>query len=220
MQMNRAYRVALFCGLVPLLAGVSIFLLWCVTRWNWLMTAGGYMLLAGTLCIGIGAIALDRFQRTASKSPHLSTRRMWWMFTGCCMLFFSNFVTAGGIIGAVYYIQTGYTLTVHNHTKSPLSATRVTGGGCDADFGTIPPGASAERTFRTQQDGWLDLQTVEGSTARTHAIDDYVSRNRGADTAVFVEPDDRVTVRNLRTNSERSFKGKGYETPIKTPARD
>ena len=42
--MNRAYWVALICGAIPLVAGVSIFLLWLMTRWDGLMAAGIYTL--------------------------------------------------------------------------------------------------------------------------------------------------------------------------------
>ncbi len=38
--MIRAYRIALICGAVPLLLGVSIFTLWLITRWHWLPWAG------------------------------------------------------------------------------------------------------------------------------------------------------------------------------------
>jgi len=54
-KMNRAYRLAPACGILPLTIGISIFLLWPVTLRERLMDAGACTLYAGTTCVVIGA---------------------------------------------------------------------------------------------------------------------------------------------------------------------
>ena len=59
--MNRAYRVALICGAIPFLVGVSIFMLWLIMRWGGLMMAGIYTLYGGVAIFLVGVLALARF---------------------------------------------------------------------------------------------------------------------------------------------------------------
>ncbi|SIO67317.1 hypothetical protein SAMN05444166_8332 [Singulisphaera sp. GP187] len=38
--MSPYYKISLICGATPLFVGIAIFLLWLITRWDWLMAAG------------------------------------------------------------------------------------------------------------------------------------------------------------------------------------
>ena len=75
--MKFAYRVALICGGFPLLFGISIFLLWLITRWEVLIFAGISTIFVGLAFFLIGAIALARFCRIAFRSPDRPRRRIW-----------------------------------------------------------------------------------------------------------------------------------------------
>ena len=52
--MNRALRVAVICGAIPLILGVTIFLTWLVFRWNWLELAGFILLYVGFAAFVVG----------------------------------------------------------------------------------------------------------------------------------------------------------------------
>ena len=73
--MNRVYRVALICGAAPLLIGVSIFILWLITRWDWLMMAGIFTLYGGVAIFVVGVLALARFCWLAFRTPGFPRRR-------------------------------------------------------------------------------------------------------------------------------------------------
>ena len=60
-NMNRAYRIALICGVVPLTVGIFIFILWLVTRWDWLETAGLITIVGGCASFPVGMMALGYY---------------------------------------------------------------------------------------------------------------------------------------------------------------
>lgn len=194
--MNRAYRVALICGALPLLVGVLIFLVWLITRWDWLMMAGIFTLYGGVAVFFIGAIALVRFFWLAVRTPELPRRGLWLSTLGCAALLLSNFAVAGGITASVIAIETRYTVVVHNTSRQPLSGVRVFGGGCEADFGTIPPGGIVRRSFWIQHDGELEFRAVSGATTHSESIDGYVTNSMGGYTTVTINPDDTISVSN------------------------
>jgi len=194
--MNRAYRVALICGALPLLVGVSIFLLWLITRWDWLMMAGIFTLYGGVAVFFIGSIALARFCWLAFRMPELPRRRLWLSTLGCGTLLLSNFAVAGGITASVIAIETHYTVIVHNTSQQPLSGVRVFGGGCEADFGTIPSGGVVRRSFWIQHDGELEFRAVSGATTYSKIIDGYVTNSMGDHTTVTINPDGTISVFN------------------------
>lgn len=195
-DMNRACQVALICGALPLLVGILIFLMWFITRWNWLMMAGMFTLFGGVAVFFIGAIALVCFFWLAFRTPELPRRRLWLSTLGCAALLLSNFAVAGGITASVIAIETRYTVVVHNTSQLPLSGVRVFGGGCEADFGTIPPNGIIRRSFWIQHDGELEFRAVSGATTHSQTIDGYVTRNMGGHTTVNINPDAMISVSN------------------------
>ena len=55
---NRLFRASLACGLGPLLLGTSIFLLYLLVRWRWLVAAGIATIFGGVLSFGFGVVFL------------------------------------------------------------------------------------------------------------------------------------------------------------------
>ena len=184
----------MICGATPLLGGVLIFLLWLVTRWDWLMMAGLFTVFGGVVIFLIGAIALTRFCWLAFHTPDLPRHRLWFSALCCAGLLLSNFPVAGAIIATVVMIKTRYTVTVHNASQQPLYDVRVSGGGCEANLGTIPPIAIVRRSFWIQHDGQLELHAVSGSTTHDKTIDGYVTNGMGGDATVTAKPDGTISV--------------------------
>jgi hypothetical protein len=192
--MNRAYRGALICGIAPLIVGISIFLLWVITRWEGLKMAGYITLWGGLFFFVLGIIDLARFCRFALRTPELPRWRLWLSTLGCSALLLSNFVVAGGIIMGVDAIETRYTVIVHNTSQQPLHAVRVFGGGCEADSGTIPAGGVARRSFWIQHNGVLEFRAASGSTTYAQIIDRSVYPGTGGNTTVTINPDGTISV--------------------------
>ena len=104
-KVKQAYRVALFCGAIPLIVGVSIFLLWLVTRWDWLMLAGVFTIYGGIGLFLIGSVALANYFRLGWRTPELLRRSLWRSTLGCAGLLLSNFVVAAAIIVAGFALD-------------------------------------------------------------------------------------------------------------------
>ena len=100
-HMNKAYGIAIICGIFPLLLGISIFLLWLTTRWSWLILAGVFTIWSGVVIVFIGLISLLCFCWLNFRTPTLPRRRLWFLTLGCAALLTSNFIVASGIITAV-----------------------------------------------------------------------------------------------------------------------
>ena len=192
--MKNAYRVAIICGILPLLAGVLIFLLWLITRWSWLMTAGVLTIWVGMMLVFIGTVALIVFLRLGFRAPEMNKRQLWCATLGAALLFFSNFLVAGGIIATVAAIETRYTVTIHNTSLQPLNHVVVIGGGCEINFGNIQADSIVRRSFRVKQDGELEFHAVSDTTNYTQIISDYISNGLGGHTKVVINPNKTLSI--------------------------
>ena len=186
-SMKRTLRVAVLSGLLPLLVGVSLFVLWVTTRWDWFMVGGVVTIYGGLVSFLIGACALARYCWAASRCA--DPPRWKWVLSalGCATLLLSNVPVAGGIISAVVAISTCYSVVVRNASQQAISDVRIYGGGYEASLGTIPPGGLARRSFWIQRDGELELRAVGSSAFHHLVIDGYVTKGLGGRAEIVVE---------------------------------
>jgi len=191
--MNRAYRLALACGAIPLLMGVSVFLLWLITRWDGLMVAGMVTLCGGMALFLIGVVALMRYWSLASQTPDIPSRHLRRSTFLCAGLLLLNFPVAGGIVAAVIAIETCYTVVVENDSHRPLEGVRVFGGGCDEQLGTIPAGSSVRQWLWIRHDGTLELRALADGASYHETIDGYVTNSMGGHTTVTIHADGTIS---------------------------
>jgi len=196
--MNRVYRLSLFCGIVPLVAGVGIFLAWVATRQDWLMTAGMVTLVAGFISFCTGAVALGRFCWLAIRKERIPRTQVWSKAGRSAGLLVVNFPIAVAIVVGAIAIETRYTVRIINDLSQPLHQVRVYGGGVDRRIGTMDPGATRRRGFWIQQDGELTLEMKLGPTLVQTNIDGYVTPNMGEDLRVTVNPDSTISIISRR----------------------
>lgn len=194
--MNHAYRIALTCGVTPLLVGVSIFLLWLIPRWEWLVIPGAAAIYGGVAAFFVGAVALARVCWLACRSPNIPRKRHVLAILACIALLLANVAMAGGIIAAVIAMKTRYLVIIRNDSTHVLSGIRVRGGGCEARLGAISPNGATRRSLWIQQDGSLEFLAVSGTTALTHTIDGYVTTGMGGQTTVVINRDASISVRH------------------------
>jgi len=192
--MTLAYRIVLICWALPLIAGVAIFVLWLLTRWEGWVLAGVVNLYVGLAGVIIGGVALVVFcwlgQPTLEPLAGRTRRRA--IVGG--LLLVSNFPVAAAIIAAVVAIESLYTVVVHNASPAPLDQVRVSGGGVEVSFGSLAPGATARRSFWVQHEGSLTFEAISGASRYTALVDEYVTNSMGGHSTVTIEPDGRVTV--------------------------
>lgn len=190
---DRFYRVAFVCGAAPLLAGISVFLLWLLTRWGPLMVTGVLTICAGFGAFVMGCIALAIYCWRGLRSRDSNRRPVWLPTFVCAGLLLVNFPVAFGIVEAVIDVEMRYVVVIHNASGQPLDDVRVFGGGCDESFGSLAPGKTVRRRLRFRTDGDLQFRAVSGTTT-LEANAGYVTRDLAGAPTITVEPDGTVSV--------------------------
>ena len=121
--MDRPYRIALMCGIAPQTVGIAIFLLWLVTRWEWLVGAGLVTIYAGVFSVLIGAIALAMSTFDFSDARSSPGRRRFALALAAALLV-ANFPMAAAVSFGALTIMTAYVVTIHNDSGAPLHDVR------------------------------------------------------------------------------------------------
>ena len=174
-------------------AGTSVFLLWLVLRWDWLMAAGAYIIGGGCVLFVVGVVVLLGFLVRARLSRWFPRPRLRRMTVAAALLLLANFPAAAGVLVAVGKVESCYSVVIENHSPAMLEAVRVSGGGCEIDFGRLAPGAARRRWFWVQRTGELTLRAVSDGSPVVRMIDGYVTGGIGARTAVTVEPNGTIS---------------------------
>jgi hypothetical protein len=191
--MKRAYGIALFCGALPLIVGVSTWLYWLITRWSGCIVIGISTILGGVMLFVVGTIALACYGWLAFRSKALSRRRFWFSTLGCAGLLLVNFPVAYGVVVSVILIEARYKVTVHNASDQPLDGVWVVGAVPEVWFGTVPPGSIVQRSFLILNDGEIEIQAVSRAIKYSKTIDDCHPWSKG-DTTVTFESDGKISV--------------------------
>jgi hypothetical protein len=192
--MSSEYRISLWCGALPLASGISIFALWYLTRAEFLVRAGLALLGSGWMLLVVGVISLLLHLRGEHSPDVVSRRRLLrqGLFSGGLLL--ANFPAAAGILIAAVWVATTYTVHVQNQSGNTVSHCRLTGGGVQIDFGTLPPGKSAIRRLQFSDDGALLLHAHLGDRALEGSVESDVTGGLGGDTTVTIGPGGSIEV--------------------------
>jgi hypothetical protein len=140
--MTKAYKTALWLGLVPLGVGLAIFVAWMITRSSALESAGLLWINAGTICVLIGAASLIG----GAKAQYQANGKAGKYAIGIILLYLFDFAGAAGCVVLGEHIETNtYRLNVTNKSALLLKDVVVQGEGLMLNFGDIPPGDSREQ---------------------------------------------------------------------------
>jgi hypothetical protein len=196
--MSRAYKVAVACGTIPLVFGISLFLVWLITRQDILLGAGVF---AAYGCLGIfavGLLALVYFFWAGSRTPGVDRSHLRRKTIACGVLLFSNLPVGAAVGAATFALVTRYTVVVENATSVSLEDARVFGGGCDESFGSILPGERAQQSLWFKTDGVLVFTGRLQNTVYEETVEGYVTGAMGGHVTVTINPDGTITLSNDR----------------------
>ena len=197
--MKSSYRIALFCGGFPLIAGISIFLLWCFVRWDVLMGCGMVNILVGLILFLIGTVFLLRFLSDACEFKRIKERRVFFQLIVAGSLLFSNFPVAVALVVAADRVMTRYVVTIVNESNQRIDDLHLTGGGIDANFGNILPGTSKTRGFNIKREGEVIYTGISGGKPVRGTVNAYFASDMGGDITMIFKPDGTVeTEQNYR----------------------
>jgi hypothetical protein len=191
---NRAYRITIVCGALPLLLGAGIFLAWLALEREWLMVAGIHTIYLGFGLFVVGLGSLGCYWWRASRAPEVPRDRMWSNIAGALVLLLANFPAAFGIVGAAVAVATRYRVVVHNRSAQPLNEIRLWGGGASAAIFSIAPQDTAERSLWFKGDGELKFEAKVGAKTLTTPVEGNVTNGGGGRAEVVVHEDGKVVV--------------------------
>lgn len=191
--MSRALKITIWCGIVPLCFGIGIFLLWLLTRMDFLMSAGAVTACVGfwIVCVGAVSLAVFIFQSVKSGVPWKVVNRKAGLPAG---LLVSNFIAFAMIFTAVIYIETAYIITVKNDSSLPIESLEVYGGGVQIDFGKIDPGDTRKKRFFIKHDGDLRYKALFDGKQRHDIIEGYVSGGFGDSNIILFEDSGKIAI--------------------------
>jgi len=192
--MKTCLKVAVVCGVVPLVAGIGIFVAWLITRATWLEGAGVLTMVAGVGLVAAGTVFLAIYVVAAWRRRELSRRRIFVRAAGVLALYGANFVAADGAIMGAWLIQSRYTVTVVNRSNAPLQSGCIEGGGVVIHLEDVPPGETIRESFWIGTDGTLALSGRHGQADVEVIVDSYVTNGAGGDKTVTLDGDGELTV--------------------------
>ena len=194
--MKSSFRIVLFCGGFPLITGIGIFVLWCIVRWDVLMSCGMVTILVGPILFLIGAVYLSQFLSAARESKLIKERRVMLQLIIAGTILFVNFPVAVVLVVAAERVMTRYVVTIVNESNQRIDDFHVTGGGIDANFGSVLPGTSKKRGFNIKGDGVLKFSGIRSGKPLNGDVDGYVTNGMGGDTTVIFKPDGTVETKH------------------------
>ncbi len=190
--MKNLLRLAVLCGVLPLVAGIGIFVAWVITEASWLTMAGLLTINVGVYAVVVGLVLLIVYMSWAWQGGQIPRRRLVGQTLAVVALFAANFVAAGGAVMGAQVISSRYTVVVTNQSNAPLQSARIEGGGVAVEFGDIPPGATVSESFWIKHDGQLTLSGRHGSNDVHAVIADYVTNGQGDYLDVTVDPNGNI----------------------------
>jgi len=178
-QNNRFLKI---CWLFPLSFGLCVFIVWLVTRMDFLMFVGVLALCIGLFFTFMGII-LGLYQVV---KKHRNKKELIGLVQ-LLVLILMNIPIALGIVLLSIRIQTAYTVEIYNATDEKLENVCIVGGGIEENIQTINQKEKVRRTFWIRQDGTLICKYRKGDTDQTMVISGYVTNEMGGKDKVTIE---------------------------------
>ena len=191
-----AFRVAVACGAVPLVAGVSFFLAYLLTRDMTFAEWGFYMLPIGVVLFLVGALALAYHVMTFRRRHEPLGRRCRLKVGGAALLLLVNFPAAAFCVVFGTIEMHRYRVEVTNASNATVERFAVVVDGVPVEIGPIAPGQTARCSFFPRQDGAITYVSSTAGVPRSGELVSYADHGPvGFDAAYQIGPGGVVGVR-------------------------
>lgn len=190
-----SFPIPILCGVLPLIAGLTTFGIWYLTRSHALVFVGALVLGVGVLLWLWGALvyALQRRRRhTWDDAARARASVALWLLV---LAWPAGLACAG----TAAYIITSYRLDVVNETGHAIASCRVAAPGVDLELGPLAPGESAGDRFAFAGDGPLTCRVRHDDGAEESiVVEGYVTNSQGGGAIVRFAPGGVENVENHR----------------------
>ena len=194
--MNIAYKIALFCGLTPLVIAAIILAGWVFTGSEDFLFAGVFNILGGLVLFIIGCCCLI-FYEYQSRQQH--NKSAWKKLLKPFLIMASNFPAAIGCFVLVVFIASISTVTVTNNTQEFIPA-------IDMDINKIQqkpvigilPGETKTKRIRFNGEGSVNYSLELNGQIKVGELIGYTTSNRGHDIEINISSNGEVSVKEKR----------------------
>jgi len=179
-------RIALLCGALPLVAGLSLLGLFCFFDSNDLMVFGVLTLFVGSGLFVAGMLCLIVYTWLGSRAGV----DYGWKAMLVMALLIVNFPAAGScIVAGVKIDDARYRVHVFNRLDVPVTSCRFIGPRVDEDLGAVEADAYEQTWFFVRGDGQIRfVGAVEGKHIE-RVVDDQARKWSGDELYVTITPE-------------------------------
>ncbi len=186
--MKLLYGISLFCGLTPLTAGISIYVLWLLTGRDEFVVAGVYTIYVGVALVAVGSICLvvylfkvkrlDQWRKPAIKRAAIGASVLLVNLPVCLV-----------IVLLAFSDVTEFTVVVENESAATISRFALEGPGVNEHWTDVGPGESREAAMHFSHDGTLTYRARINSLPHQGVVAGYVTNGMGGRVLVTLSPD-------------------------------
>ena len=187
------FRIALACGLLPLLVGTLIYAIFVGTENLLMMTFGLLNIYAGMALFVVGLVCTALYffgeRSRGVGQPKLGVRT-----TLLLAVLLINFPVAGALAYSALDIATTYHVEVRNESDEPLTNLVLSAPSVELSSSALPPGGEFEADLRFGGDGALMLRYELAGEPREEVIEGYVTGGWGGDALVVRRADGTFSI--------------------------
>lgn len=190
--MNLAYKIALFCGLTPLIIAVFILAGWFTTGEEEFLIAGLFNILGGVILFVIGVFCLI-FYEYQSRLQHQQSA--WEKLLKPFFIMLANFPAAAGCVYLVIFMASVSVVSVTNQTQEFIPAINLSSNKfiIKPIIGLVP-GDTVKKYRRIKQSGPIDYSFELNGHIHKGNLLAYASRNNGKNVTMKISMNGTVTV--------------------------
>ncbi len=191
---HKVYRLAMACGLIPLVLGLSIFGVWVFTRAAFFQTLGLITFALGVISFFIGAYALLRYRHLAKRNPYNTPQQVLRASWQCWLVLLINFPIAVAILNGASAIESCYTVVASNKSNLAFEDIQISGGGYNETLGNIGSGEKTHYRLFFNNEGMVEISGKHRGERIKATLDGYVSPKTGGRAYVIFEANGTINV--------------------------
>lgn len=189
--MSTWYKIAIACGLLPLVAGTITFVAWLMSYQYELMLVGYYVILGGLVCFLVGVITLCRYFHGARKAGDSHVRPT---VIGAAILLL-NFPVAFAYLAVVGGMETGILLTIKNDSSAPIrNFVLIDPRGKNYPVVDIKPHSTYSSCFDLRGEGGVKYSMSAGKISHEGYLIDYITSNSGVSSKMHFTESGRIEI--------------------------
>lgn len=189
--MNRWHRIAFICGLLPFLAGTTIFAVWLLTRLDWLILAGYFTIIIGLLLFVGGLVSIFVATRKAKQQATPYKRKNLLIL----VVLLLNFPVAMGMASYALHLMTIYDVLIINELEKPIDQIVFTDPvGKNYPIYDVPPHSQTHHEFNFDGEGSVNYQIKSTTIEQSGILIGYITSSLGGHVTVKISSDGTISV--------------------------